>query len=257
MEPTARFEELVRAGCEPLDEAVLAIAAHARPGLDISAQLDRLDALAAGLRATDASSLCAEMFGPDGFEGDRATYDDPRNSFLDQVLDRRRGIPITLSVLAMEVGRRRGIGLVGVGMPGHFLVRAVGAADYFDPFEAGIRLDEQGCQRRFELVHGVPGGFHPDFLAPVDAVDIVGRILANLTRSYLVRTDRASLLWVLRLRTLLPGDHAALHRQIAGLLAQLGRFDEAASLHDLLADLQPDRAAVHRRAAGRLRARLN
>lgn len=257
MDPTARFAELVRAGGEPLDETVLAIAAHARDGLDISEQLDRLDVLASDVRATDPAGLCAELFGAGGFSGDRVEYHHPANSLLDRVLDRRRGIPITLSVLAMEVGRRRGVGLVGIGMPGHFLVREVGGVRYFDPFEGGLALDVEGCRRRFEQIHGPASVFHPDLLAPVDAIDVTARILANLTRAYLLRGDRSSLVWVLELRTHLPGDHAALHRQLAGLLAQLGRFAEAAARFELLAELQPDRAAVHRRAADRLRARLN
>lgn len=257
MDPTARFVELVRAGGEPLDETVLAIAAHARDGLRISEQLDRLDALAASVRATDPAGLCAELFGAGGFAGDRARYHHPANSFLDRVLDRRRGIPITLSVLAMEVGRRRGVGLVGIGMPGHFLVREVGGDQYFDPFEGGITLDVEGCRRRFEQIQGPASVFHPDLLAPVGALDITARILANLTRAYLLGSDRSSLVWVLDLRTRLPGDHVVLHRQLAGLLAQLGRFGEAASRFELLAELQPDRAEMHRRAADRVRARLN
>lgn len=240
-----------------MDETVFAIAAHARADLDISEQLDRLEVIAAHVRASDPADLCAELFGAGGFTGDRVHYHDPANSFLDRVLDRRRGIPITLSVLAMEVGRRRGIGLVGIGMPGHFLVREVGGDRYFDPFEGGITLDVEGCRRRFEQVHGPAAVFHPDLLAPVDALDITSRILVNLTRAYLLRGDRSSLVWVLDLRTQLPGDHAALHRQLAGLFVQLGRFAEAAARFELLAELQPDRAAVHRRAAERIRARLN
>jgi len=113
----------------PLDEAAMLIAAHANPALDIEAQLTRLDETAAQVGRGDTEQVCRLVFENLGIRGDTATYDDPRNSYLDQVLDRRRGIPISISVLLIEIGRRCGVpgqpladqismaeGLAGVGL---------------------------------------------------------------------------------------------------------------------------------------------
>src|SRR5437764_7768135 len=126
----------------PLDEAALLIAYQARPGLDIGAGLARLDDLAASCNPPTFDGLVRHLFDDLGFRGNVEHYQDPDNSYLDQVLQRRLGIPISLSVLTMEVGRRLGIGLDGVGMPGHFLVRPAAApATFADPFDGGRRLD--------------------------------------------------------------------------------------------------------------------
>jgi regulator of sirC expression with transglutaminase-like and TPR domain len=265
VDPTARFAELVAAGCEPLDEAALAIAAHAHPAdhpLDVPAQLDRLDRLTHDFETVgasrDAADLCRFLFVERGFTGNRDAYYEPANSLLDRVLDRRLGIPISLSVLAMEVGRRAGIGLLGVGMPGHFLVRSAGDSDaFFDPFTGGMPLDPAGCEARLRQVGGGAARLGPTDLAPVDSLDIVARMLANLHRIYLEASDRPNLAWVLRLRTMLPGSDPAFRRQLAGVLSALGRFWQAADELELLAEEQPATADRHRRAAERLRANLN
>ena len=133
MDVTARFAELVSGPEESLalDEAALLVAAHVHP-VDLDARLASIDALAAAAPAGDAVALARHLFVDLGFRGNSEDYTDPRNSYLDVVLDRRRGIPITLSILMLEVARRRGIALHGVGMPGHFLV---GTGDlWLDPF---------------------------------------------------------------------------------------------------------------------------
>src|SRR5262245_40696304 len=106
MDRSERFGELVaRADDEvPLDEAALLIAGHARPELDVDAELARLDELAAGCRTPTLDGLVAHLFTDLGYAGNRGNYYDPRNSYLDQVVTRRLGIPITLSVLAIVVG---------------------------------------------------------------------------------------------------------------------------------------------------------
>ena len=120
----ARFASLVAgsSGDIPLDRTALAMAAvlRARP---VDGALDELDRLAADCPATTFDELRRHLFEDLGFGGDAERYDDPRNSFLDVVLQRRRGLPILLATVMMEVGRRVGIGVVGVGMPLHFLVR--------------------------------------------------------------------------------------------------------------------------------------
>ena len=124
-DPTARFTELVQTPEAEwaLDEASFLIATHARPDLDLPAQLARLDELAAQAGEPTLDGLRRLLFRDLGFSGNEVDYYDPRNSFLDEVLDRRTGIPITLAVVMLEVGRRLGVPLAGVSMPGHFLVR--------------------------------------------------------------------------------------------------------------------------------------
>ena len=144
MQPTQRFADLMElpAASVPLDEAAFLIAAHAHPGLDVGAQLARLDDLA--MRCLDPSrdGVLAHLFGAEGFRGNDADYYDPDNSMLDRVLDRRRGIPITLSVVLIEVGRRLGVPFTGIGAPGHFIVRHDGSGVYIDPFNGGRVLDD-------------------------------------------------------------------------------------------------------------------
>ncbi len=148
MDVTERFTELM-ARPEPeiaLDEAALLVAAHAHPELDVDARLAQLDALATRVAGFSAGELSTLLFVSEGFRGNDSDYGDPSNSFLDDVLDRRLGIPISLSVVMLEVGRRCGLQLHGVGMPGHFLVGG-GAGEWFDPFHDGARLDLAGARR--------------------------------------------------------------------------------------------------------------
>src|SRR5262245_44001689 len=122
MEPTSRFTELVQRSDDdvPLDEAMFVVAAHDHD-VDVDVQLGRLDLLARDAPARP-DALAHHLFDEGGFAGNAAEYADPHNSYLDYVLNRRLGLPITLSILMMEVARRKGVVLRGVGMPGHFLV---------------------------------------------------------------------------------------------------------------------------------------
>ncbi len=124
-DPTAQFAELVK-GPEselPLDRAALLIAAHADPALDVDAELAGLDAFADACPERTFEGWRRYLFEELGFTGAVEDYYDPANSFLNEVLTRRTGLPISLSVLGIEVGRRLGLELVGVGMPGHFLLQ--------------------------------------------------------------------------------------------------------------------------------------
>src|SRR5271170_7685541 len=111
MDPSPRWRELMARADDqiPLDEAAMLIAAQADPTLDVAAQLARLDAAAAQVEQADADGVCRLVFETMSLRGDNQTYDDPRNSYLDQVLDRRRGIPISLAVVVIEIGRRCGV----------------------------------------------------------------------------------------------------------------------------------------------------
>ena len=261
MEPTQRFADLV--GGPPagvaLDEAALLIAAHAYPGLDVDAELARIDDLAATCPAPTLDALVGHLFADLGFRGNRCAYYDPRNSYLNDVVDRRLGIPITLSVLTMAVGRRIGVPLSPVSMPGHFLLRDRVDPDVFvDPFAGGALLDEAGCVARFRAVQGDDVPFAPTYLQPVAAPLVVGRMLANLQSIFQAGRDRAALTWVLRLRTLLPDAGAEDRADLAAVLAATGRLAEAARQYDDLAgQVGGELGAGYAASAHRLRARLN
>ncbi|HEY7137909.1 MAG TPA: transglutaminase-like domain-containing protein [Acidimicrobiia bacterium] len=253
-----RFARLVRRAEAdlPLDEAALLVATCVRP-VDVDEGLARLDDLAAGCPARDAEGVARHLFVDVGFAGDTADYDDPRNSFLDEVITRRRGLPIALSVLMIEVARRLGVGIVGIGMPGHFMVRDASRSDLFlDPFYAGVRLDLAGVEARFHAVRG-DEAFRLEYVAPVGSRAILSRMLANLQRSFLSRQPN-TVVSVARMRYAIPGLSLPERHQIAMLLGSLGHYDEAASmLGELVADLTDTDAERVRRQITALRARGN
>lgn len=250
---TERFAVLV-AGSPvdlPLDEAVLLVAAHAIPGLDLEAEQARLDEIAAGVREPTVEAVRDRLIAELGFAGDRTSYEDAANSLLPSVLDRRRGIPLSLAIVALEVGRRCGVALRGVGMPGHFLVRSADDSSRFlDLFGGGTTLDRTGCREIFDRLHaGVD--WNDAFLDPVDNLAIVTRLLANLANAYRRSGDRAALSWVIDLRLRLPGASQRDRHELAVLLGAVGRYDSAA---EVLEGTGIERDQV---AAARFRARLN
>lgn len=257
MEATERFADVVTRDPVPLDEAALLIGAHAAPGLDVSDGLTHLDDLAASVPEPTVETLLATLFGAEGFVGDQESYYDPRNSYLHEVIGRRRGIPITLSVLAIEVGRRLEIGLDGVGTPAHFLTRTRETTPRFvDAFGGGRILVRSELASFFaELVPGVE--IEP-FLTPLGNLDVLRRILANLTAVHRRSGDREALLWTTQLRTVIPGSTADDARIFGGALAASGDFARAAKVLESIVDggraSDPERELAE---AQRLRARLN
>jgi regulator of sirC expression with transglutaminase-like and TPR domain len=244
----------------PLDEAALLISAQANEALDVQAQLRRLDELASRVPGADVAALCRFLFDDFGLRGDREGYDDPLNSYLDRVLDRGRGIPISLSVLLIEIGRRCGIRLEAVGMPGHFLVRDPASPEaLIDAFDAGRRLDYPACERLFRTATGSSARLTTDMLATTGHRAVLVRMLANLDVSFARRNDHKSLAWVSALRMRIPETPAADRVQLAGRLAALGRFDYAADvLEELAASVsRAEQADRLRGDACALRARLN
>lgn len=203
----------------PLDEAALLIAAHARPELDIDAELAGLDQIAAQITDPTLTGVVRLLFRDLGFDGNRDDYYDPRNSFLDQVVRRRVGIPISLSVLTMEVARRVQVPLAGVGMPGHFLLRdKVDHEVFIDPFNHGRPLDPTSCAKVFRQVHGPTARFDPAFLEPIARTAIITRLLTNLRGIYTQAHDSIALAWVLELTAELPGTDTDAARRSAALL---------------------------------------
>jgi len=225
VEPVSAFAEVMRQPVPALDDALFTIAAVLRPPLDVIEQLTRLDMLAADCPTPTADGVMRFLFrGDDAFQGDTSTYTDPQNSLLNRVLDRRRGIPITLSVVAMEVARRVGVTLVGVGMPAHFLVGETShpleqPQRWFDCFAGGRALDKQGCQDLYQQVSGGDTRFDTQWLAAVPPRQIVVRVLNNLKASAQRRNDVALLRGVMRLRAVLPELALAEHDELARLMA--------------------------------------
>lgn len=258
--PTERFLALVGRPEFPLDEAALLLAAHAEPELDVDAQLARLDRLAAACPDASVQGVVDLLFAQLGLRGNLEDYGDPRNSFLNQVLDRGTGIPISLSVLTMEIGRRVGVIFEGIGMPGHFLIRlAAMPSVLLDPFHAGRQIGPEDAQELFVRIHGGMAPFSPALLVPTPSPAIVARMLFNLRNSYRSRGDGAALAWVGRLLAAMPfiGDAEVL--ETARQLSEVGRFPDAAEVLEGLADRTVDgEDATRRRAqAARMRARLN
>jgi regulator of sirC expression with transglutaminase-like and TPR domain len=225
MEAIERFQALAGLPDEavPLDEIALLVAAQAARTPDIDAFVaryqDELDGLADTCPAPTLDGLVAHLFVRGRFRGNRDDYYDPRNSLLSEVLDRGLGIPITLSILAMEVGRRLGVPLAGVGMPGHFLLRdKVDPAVFVDPFHRGRLLDAEGCQ---SLHRTLTGGrtWDEGWLEPIGRWAIVARLLANLKAIYQQRHQRDDLLWVMQLRSLVPGIGAVEAAEVTRLMA--------------------------------------
>jgi regulator of sirC expression with transglutaminase-like and TPR domain len=260
MDAVQQFAELVGRPDPPLDRAALAIAAGADPAVDAARWLAELDRLADGVRGLDG--LRHRLFVEEGFAGNSADYYDPRNSLLHQVLRRRLGIPITLAVVAIEVGRRAGVALEGVGMPGHFLVRPVGTARHLDVFAGGVELDLAECERRYRAASGAAAGtpFGPHLLATAPTRAILARMLENLRVVFRSRSRPRDLEWVLRMRMLLPAADGGLTdaMELAEALGDQGRWSEGAELLDeRAATATAPRAERLRTAARMLRANLN
>jgi len=258
MDPTTRFTELV-AGPEDglaLDEAALLIAAHAKPDLDVAAELKLLDRLAAGIPDRTLDEWRRHLFIELGYSGNLTRYYDPANSFLNEVVRRRRGLPITLSVLGIEVGRRVGLRLEGVGMPGHFLLRH-GPDTFVDPFDGGRVLDRNGCAERFRALNGARTPFRSAYLDPVGPHAILSRMLNNLRSVYAGRGDVAALSWVFDLRKALPQASPLEGREWARVLGATGRFLEAATEMEALAEALPAHEDSLLGEALALRSRLN
>lgn len=224
MEHSERFADAVlRPEDEiPLDRVWALITAHAHPAMDVDEQLQGLDDLAAGCRVPTLDGLLAHLFVDQGFTGNRDEYYDPRNSYLDDVLDRHLGIPITLAVLTMEVGRRIGVPVAGVSLPGHFLLRdKVDPSVFIDPFRGGALLGRADCERLFQRLHGSDTKLDSSWLEPVGRAAVVARLLANLVRIFQQQQDQKSLLWARDLQARLAsgstGDRRAQLRLRANL----------------------------------------
>jgi regulator of sirC expression with transglutaminase-like and TPR domain len=232
------LELLSRSPEAPLDiaELTLGLAKDEFPELDVEAHLGELSSMAhearrymGGNLVAKVAGLCRYLFHDMGFHGNVKEYYDPRNSYLNLVLERRTGIPITLSALTMAVGWRAGLRVEGVGLPGHFIVKAVAGDEevLIDPFHGGRVLVDTDCENLVRQVTGVTFEVSPLALKAVPVGLIVQRMLANLKGIYLRSEDYPRGLRIMeRLHQLNPQD-VALRRDLGRTLVKTGRFGKA------------------------------
>lgn len=237
--PRSRFARVVDVadGDIELARAALLLAAEEYPQLVPELYLRRLDLLAERVfdRLSDETAplivlqeISRVLFEEEQFRGNSEAYYDPRNSFLNDVLDRRLGIPLTLGIVVLEVGWRLKLPLEGVNFPGHFLVRHPGEAFrlLIDPFQRGeIRFEDQ-AQELLDRVYGGTVELKPDYLAAASRRDILVRLLANLKNVYLNARDEARALAAVE-RMLILRPLLEERRDRGMLLARVGRVDEA------------------------------
>jgi regulator of sirC expression with transglutaminase-like and TPR domain len=234
-----------------LARAALLVAAEEYGSLSPDPYLRRLDELAERVRdrlwdetapVVVLQEVGRVLFEDEGFRGNRLEYYDPRNSFLNDVIDRRIGIPITLSIVYLEVGWRLGLPLHGVNFPGHFLVRYAGEAMQLlvDPFQSGMVRFEDEAQDLLDHVYGGSVQMQPDFLRVADRCDILVRLLSNLKGNYLNKRDDERALAAIE-RILLVRPHSADDERDRGMvLTRLGREREAACALNRYLELMPD-----------------
>ncbi|MCB0965147.1 MAG: transglutaminase family protein, partial [Acidimicrobiales bacterium] len=253
----------------PLAEACLEAASHLGHPVGVAEGTAALDALAVevGERCGTADGppaldrvvavLCDEL----GFAGDPERYYDLRNSMLGDVLARRRGIPITLAVVVIEVAERLGAGATGVGMPGHFLVGdGPVPSQWFDPFAGPAPIDAAAARARFRSIHGDEVAFDPAFLRPTPAPQIVGRVLANAAGVLQRGGDPRRLLRALELRSEIPGVGTTPRARVelAEAYRAVGRVGDAVATLEAVRDqVDPRRRAVVDERIARLRAALS
>jgi regulator of sirC expression with transglutaminase-like and TPR domain len=251
VDPSLReLADLVGGAAVDLARGALLIARIEYPGLDIAREVARLDELAARSGAASLPSPRARLerlrrflFVDEGFRGNTENYYDPLNSCLNQVLTRKLGIPITLSVLVMETGRRVGLTIHGVGLPGHFMVRAevAGEAVLMDPFDAGGTVSPE---RAAEIVSRVVGGtveLSDEHFARVTTREILTRMLMNLQGIYVRGEAWDKALAVLDRLPLVDAEGTQAHQRHRGaILVKLGRLGEAASTLERYLDRYPE-----------------
>ncbi|MBW8056689.1 MAG: tetratricopeptide repeat protein [candidate division NC10 bacterium] len=246
----SRFAEMVARAEEQIDlaETALLIAAEDYPHLDIGGYLGRIGRMAERIKERVSlelepvkliEELNRYLFDEEGFRGNSEDYYDPKNSFLNEVIDRRKGIPITLSMLYMEIAWRLDLPLVGVGFPGHFIVKYPNEEQeiLIDPFHRGTLLSEDDCQHTLDRIYGEKIVFNRELLIPIPKRLILSRILNNLKGIYLHRKDFPRALEVVhRLLLIHPDSPTELRdrgliygkmKKISHAVADLRRYLEA------------------------------
>lgn len=250
--PRARelLQQALAAEPHRLDLAALAVSALENPDVDVDGALRALDALAARVMALcpngsilqKLQALRRVLGDEEGLRGNTERYHAPENSFLERVLERKLGLPISLSIVYLEVARRAGIPLFGVSFPGHFLVAAEideGRKLVLDPFDGGQLLTETGCEDLLARV-APQVKFSPKLLVPAPVKSIAYRMLNNLKRAYLDKGEGERALKVVDLMLALAPDHPGELRARAAILSALGAYRAALVDVERCLELSPD-----------------
>ncbi|HLN59457.1 MAG TPA: tetratricopeptide repeat protein [Thermoanaerobaculia bacterium] len=238
LEIVERFRRFAEERDPDLFEGALLIARIADPGKDAGPARERVEALASRVRrlrereGTGYEALLRVLFEEEDLRGDTDSYDDPRNSSVAHVLDTGRGMPITLSIVVIEVARRASLALCGVGLPGHFIVGGADLPDgqYLDPFDGGKLRDAQAVADRVGEIFGTPVELPPEAFLPDSARAILARVLFNLRRSFEKRGRLEESLAALECAEALVPRDPSLQRERGLLLLRLGRTDEAVAV---------------------------
>jgi len=252
-DPYREFRQAVERPEETIDlgRAALTIALAEYPELDCLDYLRRIDSLAlevaerSGAGADAFRSLAAlnfVLFSQHGFRGNRDAYYDAENSFLNRVIERKTGIPITLSVLFMEVAQRIGLNFNGVGFPGHFLVKT--AIDnneiVVDPFNGGEIKSPKDLDQMLREMYGGKVGLRPEFLAPVTRKQILLRMLGNLKAIYGRGDELVKMLAVLDRLIILDPDAVEEVRDRGAVYLRLECYGQAKDDFETYLRLAPD-----------------
>ncbi|MEE8444081.1 MAG: transglutaminase-like domain-containing protein [Alphaproteobacteria bacterium] len=230
-----------------LVEAALALASLERPGVSLERYRDHLDLLAAdvGRAASDAGSLRDRvaalnevLFDTHGYEGDRRTYDDLQNANLMRVIDRRRGLPVALGILALHAGRAQGWSIVGLKFPGHFLLRAEGAGErvILDPFDRGAERNSGELRALLKAQGNEAAALRPEHYEAASDRDILLRLQNNIKLRQTQRGDNHAAARTMDVMLRIGPNETPLWHEKALLEAQLGRIDSAvAALEEYIA----------------------
>ena len=231
-----RFRELICRENVPLAEAALNMSGHCQQAnLSVGIGLERLDSLSREVPEASLDGVVQFLFGELGFAGDDDNYFDSQNSYLDRVLERRLGIPISLAVLTIEIASRCDVLAHGVGMPGHFLIlEAERPNRLIDPFR-GEFISREEAERLFSYLNPT-AEFLPDYLSPVDDVAILNRMLNNLRSIHSDGKSVSNLIPVLELLMCFDQPRLDEVRQLAALLDAQGKPDIAARQLEEVAD---------------------
>jgi regulator of sirC expression with transglutaminase-like and TPR domain len=203
------------------------------------------------------------LYAKEGFRGNQDDYYDPRNSYLNEVLERRRGIPISLGILYMSVAAGAGLKVYGVGTPGHFMLGAKEGGDtlYVDPFERGELLTLDGCRQHVQRRTGRSEELEDEQFRPARHLEIAARVLRNLKAAYAMREQWDDVLPVQQRLALLLPDMSDEKRDLGLVYLRTGHPSEALDLFDsYLKVCQADSAetlAPYLRSARRMLAELN
>jgi len=212
-----------------LDRAALYLAGEEYPEIDVHSYLAELDAFASQIALREiaetapadlARAIAHYLFDQVGLHGNTGEYYSPENSYLNRVLETRTGIPITLSLIFLEVARRLGLRCSGVGLPGHFIVGLDDTGEYLDPFNAGTMLSAEDCRN---LVQNMSGGrleWTDQVLAPYTKRDVLFRILNNLKNVYMQTKEYTKAVGVIQRMAIISPSMSSLYQEQAWCHAQ-------------------------------------